>query len=438
MKKIAIVGSGIAGVSTSYYLNKLEYNVSLFEAGDHFGGHTHTHQIDFKGTRFPVDTGFLVHNDRTYPNLIDFFKKLDISTHSSDMSFSVYEPNDNITWAGTNLMTLFGQYRNILSPRFYSFVAEIIKFNKASSHYLEITEKEKDLSLGDLLSRFNYSDRFKRWYLLPMGGCIWSTPIDKMLSFPAHTFLRFCMNHGLLQVTDRPQWKTVKEGCKTYVDKALTHIDQKYLNREVSSVMPLEKGVLLRTSEIIEGQKTQKEEFFDACFFCCHPPQTLEILKDVDLETRDILSHFTYQLNKAVLHWDKSILPSKRFWSAWNYRSEESLKYKENASVSVSYLINMLQPLPVDDPVIVTLNPVSSIDPDKVWKELDYEHPVFDGPAIKAQEKVFDIQGKGNLYFSGAWMRYGFHEDGIWSAKMALNQFLENEGHEQGLIKVLG
>ncbi len=429
MKKIAVVGSGIAGVATSYYLNKLGYEVSLFEAGDHFGGHTHTHQIEFKGTSFPVDTGFLVHNDRTYPNLIDFFKELNISTHSSDMSFSVYEPNDNITWAGTNLMTLFGQYRNILSPRFYRFVAEIIKFNKASSHYLELSEKEIDLSLGDLLERFNYSDRFKRWYLLPMGGCIWSTPIDKMLSFPAHAFLRFCMNHGLLQVTDRPQWKTVKEGCKTYVDKALSDIDQKYLKREVESVMPFEEGVLLKTIE--------KEEFFDACFFCCHPPQTLEILKDMDIDTRNILSQFTYQKNTAVLHWDKSILPSKRFWSAWNYRSQECLEYKENASVSVSYLINMLQPLPVDDPVIVTLNPVSLIDPDKVWKELEYEHPIFDGAAVKAQESVANIQGKGNLFFSGAWMRYGFHEDGIWSAKIALNQFLEKENHEKGLIKVL-
>ncbi len=427
MKKIAVVGSGIAGISTSYYLNRLGFDVSLFEAGDHFGGHTHTHEIEFKGKTFPVDTGFLVHNDRTYPNLIEFFKELEIEVFNSDMSFSVIEPNDNISWAGTNLLTVFGQYKNILSPRFYSFVGEILKFNKHGSHYLELAEQDQDLSLGELLDRHNYSENFKKWYLLPMGGCIWSTPVDKMLEFPAHSFLRFCINHGLLQVTDRPQWKTVTGGCKVYVEKALSKIDKKYLNEPVLSAMPFGNKVKLKTE--------QREEEFDACFFCGHPPQTLNIIKDLNPKTTHILKQFEYQPNTAVLHHDKTVLPVKRFWSAWNYRAREVKDINDEASVSVSYLINQLQPLPLakEDAVIVTLNPVSEIDPDKIWKVLEYEHPVFDSKAVKAQDEIMKIQGEDNLYFAGAWMRYGFHEDGILSAKKVVNAFLEKEEESKSL-----
>ncbi len=421
MKKIAVIGSGITGVSTCYYLHKLGYEVTLFEGGDHFGGHTHTHEIEFEGETFPVDTGFLVHNDRTYPNLIQFFEELEIEVHKSDMSFSVFEPNDNITWAGTNILTLFGQYRNILSPRFYRFVGEILRFNKNSHQYLEDSQENIHMTLGDLLEKHSYSDHFRRWYLLPMGGCIWSTPVDKMLSFPAHSFLRFCINHGLLQVNDRPQWKSLVGGCKTYVDKALSFVERKYLNEPVECVMPVGEKVLVRS--------ISREEEFDACFFCSHPPETLKMMKDSSIELRNTLSQFGYQKNLAVLHWDKSILPHERFWSAWNYRSSflDDLKPDERESVSVSYLINNLQKIPVKAPVIVTLNPVCSIDKNKIWKELTYEHPVFDASAVIAQEKIMDYQGEGNLYFSGAWMRYGFHEDGILSAKKVVNKFLENE-----------
>ncbi|MAF78435.1 MAG: NAD/FAD-binding protein [Halobacteriovoraceae bacterium] len=422
MKRIAIVGSGIAGTSSAYYLNKLGYEVSLFESDDHFGGHTHTHDIEWKGHSLKVDTGFLVHNNRTYPNLIHFFDELGIETHESDMSFSVIEPNDNISWAGTNLLTLFGQYKNILSPRFYRFVSEILRFNKNSQHYLEIATVSPELSLGDLLVRFNYSEDFKKWYLLPMGGCIWSTPVDKMLSFPAYSFIRFCINHGLLQVTDRPQWKTLVGGCATYVEKALNSIENKYLNEPVISVMKVGSKVRLKT--------IHREEQFDAIIFCCHPPQSLKIVKDINLRVRENLSHFHYTKNTAVLHWDKQILPEKRFWSAWNYRSSESSESDtaKKQGVSVTYLINKLQPLPIKDPILVTLNPVSKINPDKIWKKLEYEHPVFDENTISAQEKMESLQGIDQLYFCGAWMRYGFHEDGILSAKKVLNQFFKHTG----------
>lgn len=429
MKKIAVVGSGIAGVSTAYYLTKLGYEVSLFEGGDHFGGHTHTHDINYMGYSFPVDTGFLVHNDRTYPNLIKFFKELDITVHYSDMSFSVLEPNDNIMWAGTNLLTVFGQYRNILSPRFYSFVAEILRFNKKSIQYLEISENDLELSLGDLLDRFNYSDYFRRWYLLPIGGCIWSTPTNQMLEFPAHTFLRFCINHGLLQVVDRPQWKTIDGGCRTYVDSALEEVSHKYLKEEVTTITPCEDKVLLKSS--------RREESYDACFLCCHPPQTLKIVKDISHDLHRVLSQFKFQKNKAILHCDPSVLPKKKFWSAWNYRSQLDQGDQKERSISVSYLINQLQPLPVKNPVVVTLNPVSKIDPNKIWKTISYEHPIFDRNSIAAQGELGNYQGQGKLYFSGAWLRYGFHEDGILRAKEVINQFLINEGGELPLLSIL-
>jgi uncharacterized protein len=417
MKKIAVIGSGITGVATSYYLNQLGYEVHLFEAGSYFGGHTHTHKISFQEKEFSVDTGFLVHNDRTYPNLVPFLKGLGIEVHYSDMSFSVIEDKDNIAWAGTNLLTLFGQYKNILSPRFYKFVAEILHFNKRSGHYLEQAQEDHNFSLGDLLDQNGYSEDFKRWYLLPMGGCIWSTPVDKMLSFPAHSFLRFCRNHGLLQISDRPQWKTIVGGCRQYVDKALSGIKYKYLNEPVASIMPFGKKVLLKT--------LKRQEEFDSCFMCCHPPESLKMIRDASEELIHSLSQFSYQKNTAVLHHDHTILPEERFWSAWNYRSGMSEEQKER--VSVSYLINKLQPLPIKDPVIVTLNPIVPIDPDKVWKTIEYEHPIFNSESVRQQSEIMKWQGEGNLYFSGAWMRYGFHEDGILSAKLILNHFLEKE-----------
>ena len=414
MKKVAVIGSGIAGISTCHYLKKLGYEVSLFESGDHFGGHTHTHQITLDEQTFPVDTGFLVHNDRTYPNLINFFEELGIEAHESDMSFSVFAPKENLMWAGTNLFTVFGQLKNLISPRFFFFVKEILRFNKKSDEYLKQAQEFEGYSLGDLLSQENYSDDFKYWYLLPMGGCIWSTPTDKMLEFPAHSFLRFCMNHGLLQVTNRPQWKTVVGGCSTYVTKVLETVDHKYLGEGTDQVIPNDDGVTVTT--------TKGNNFhFDACFMCSHPPETLKMLSKWREPQKAILESFQYQKNTAVLHYDDSVLPEKRFWSAWNYLAGD-----RDEPVSVTYLINKLQPLPTKKPILVSLNPITKIDSSKVIKSIEYEHPLFDDAAVSAQEKMSSLQGKGNLYFSGAWMRYGFHEDGILSAKRSVNDFLNN------------
>ena len=428
MKKVAVIGSGISGTSAAYYLNKLGYDVYLFESGSYFGGHTNTIDVDFEGQRVPVDTGFLVHNDRTYPNLIDFFNELNIETHLSEMSFSVVRRIDNITWAGTNILTVFAQAKNLFSIRFYRFLKEVLRFNKESKKYLLEYEGKPELTLNEMLIKKEYSEDFKKWYLLPMGGCIWSSPTNEMLKFPAYSFLRFCLNHGLLQIFNRPQWKTVLNGCKTYIDKALNGIDKKFLNEPVLEVISENNKVKLITDQRIEN--------FDYCVMCSHTPETLEMFKSADFETKDLLSKFKFQKNEAVLHLDESVLPEKKIaWASWNYLSTESTC--GNDSVSVSYLINKLQPLPFKKSVIVTLNPVSNIDNNKIIKRISYQHPIFSIETILAQREIGNIQGRQSVYFSGAWLRYGFHEDGILSSKTVINKLLEDDGMKEGFLKVL-
>lgn len=415
MKKIAIIGSGISGTSSAYYLNKLGYDVTVFEGSDYFGGHTNTIDIDIDNKTIPVDTGFLVHNDRTYPNLIDFFNELEIETYASEMTFSVKRIDDDIAWAGTNLLTLFAQPKNLFNLKFWAFLKEILHFNKMSHDYLKECSDNLNITLGDLLESKGYSENFKNWYLLPMGGCIWSTPTKQMLDFPAYTFLVFCHNHGLLQVFNRPQWKTLKNGCRTYVKKALSNIKKKYLNEKVVSVYKVDEGVKVKT--------TNNEELFDYCIFSCHAPQALEPILNPDPRIKDVLSAFKYQPNKAVLHLDEQVLPKeKSAWAAWNYLSGKNDQGDD--AVSVTYLINNLQPVPTLKAIMVTLNPIFEINENLIFKEIEYEHPIFDSAAVLAQAKIDDIQGIDGMFFCGAWQRYGFHEDGILSAKKMLNHIL--------------
>ena len=428
MKKVAVIGSGISGTSAAYYLNKLGYDVYLFESGSHFGGHTNTIDLDLEGQRIPVDTGFLVHNDRTYPNLIDFFEELKIETHLSEMSFSVVRRTDDITWAGTNIFTVFAQPGNLFSMRFFRFLKEVLRFNKESKKYLLEYEGKPELTLDEMLITKGYTEDFKNWYLLPMGGCIWSSPTNEMLNFPAYTFLIFCLNHGLLQIFKRPQWKTVLNGCRTYIEKALSQIDNKFLNEPVLEVVSEDNKLKLITEKRIE--------YFDYCLICSHPPQTLEIFKNADFLTKNLLSKFKYQKNKAVLHFDESVLPREKIaWAAWNYLSTESTS--GNDKVSVSYLLNKLQPLPVEKAVIVTLNPASKIEKNKVVKEINYQHPLFSIDAIRAQREMVNIQGRQGVYFSGAWLRYGFHEDGILSSKSVINKLLKDDEKNEELLRIL-
>jgi len=428
MKKIAVIGSGISGISAAYYLNKLNYDVSIFESNEYFGGHTNTYEIELDGLKSPVDTGFLVHNDRTYPNLTEFFKELGIETYPSEMSFSVMKKSDGITWAGSNLFTIFAQHKNLFNLRFYKFLREVLRFNKFSSEYLSECEANLELTLEDLLLEKKYSNDFRKWYLLPMGGCIWSCPKNELMKFPAFTFLKFCLNHGLLQIYNRPKWKTVLNGCNTYVKKVLTAIEKKYLNETVLEIKPKDDKINVRTE--------QRSKNYDYCIICAHPPEALKMLGAINSQTKELLRNFKFQENKAVLHLDESVLPDKKIaWSAWNYTSTKSDDGKDK--VSVSYLINKLQPLPYKKSVIVTLNPVTKINNDQIIKTISYQHPLFSTASIKAQEKMNNIQGSNGIYFSGAWMRYGFHEDGILSTKKAIKKLLSDDSSNDNLINIL-
>ncbi|MFZ6845668.1 NAD(P)/FAD-dependent oxidoreductase [Undibacterium sp. RuTC16W] len=415
--KIAVIGSGISGLSCAYRLSQAQYDVSLFEANDYFGGHTHTVDVSLDGHTYGVDTGFLVFNHKTYPNLVNLFKELDIETAATDMSFSVKMPinNRSLEWAGANLDTVFAQRRNLFSPSFLGMLRDILRFNQqttALANSENVADHDFQLSLGSFLDKHHYGQAFRTWYLLPMAACIWSCPTATMMSFPLSSFVRFCHNHGLLQVNDRPRWQTVKGGARHYVEKILKLIPKKYLNTPVLSIHRTPRHtVQLMTKDGIQE--------FDQVVLATHSDQSLAMLSDASRDEQAILSAVTYQPNKAVLHTDASFLPEKKkAWSAWNYQSESG----NEAKVCVHYLINQLQPLPFSTPVIVSLNPIDAPAPSSVLASFDYAHPVFDQKAIAAQNRLHQIQGKNGVWFAGAWTGYGFHEDGLKSGLAVAEQ----------------
>lgn len=412
--KIAVVGSGISGLSAAWQLSRDGHEVSLYEAGDYFGGHTHTVDVDIDGQRFGVDTGFLVFNHRTYPNLVQLFEQLEVHTSASDMSFAVKMPMSSeigartLEWAGSNLDTVFAQRRNLLSPRFWRMLRDIVRFNRQTTELALTAGAMDEIPLGDFLDEHRYSTEFRDWYLLPMAGCIWSCPTEQMLAFPLATFVRFCHNHGLIQVSNRPQWHTVTGGARHYVEKMLASIPQHFLNTAVTSI----RRIPLGTSYQVRIESSRGMALYDHVVLATHSDQSLKLLDDISDEERAVLAAVSYQPNQAILHTDASCLPqSRKAWSAWNYESAGP----GEPNVCVHYLLNKLQPLPCKTPVIVSLNPIHAPDPSKVLASFDYAHPVFDGPAIEAQRTLRSLQGKRNTWFAGAWTGYGFHEDGLKS-----------------------
>ena len=409
--RVAVVGSGISGLSVAWLLSQ-KYQVTLFEAGNYLGGHTNTVDVTVDGITAPVDTGFLVFNERTYPNLVELFSHLGVRTASSEMSFSVRIDEERVEWAGNSLASVFAQKRNLVKPEFWRMLKDILRFNRESQEIVR-SGRSANVSLGEFLVRGGYGRAFRDWYLLPMSGAIWSCPTRQMLDYPVDTFFRFCHNHGLLQLTGRPVWKTVVGGGREYVRRLAASIEDIRLASPVEAVVRDTDGVRLR----LENGTT---EGFSQIVFACHSDQALALLADiVDIEKK-LLSRFSYQQNRAVLHMDNSLLPRNReAWAAWNYIAGTGAP--DARPVSVSYLINKLQPLPFATPVIVTLNPTHAPRADSVIGEFDYMHPIFDRAAIDAQQELPAIQGKRHTWFCGAWTGYGFHEDGLKSALSVAN-----------------
>ncbi len=409
--RIAVVGSGISGLAAAYHLIDVA-EVTLFEAGGYFGGHTHTVDVCVNTPSGPstygVDTGFLVFNERTYPRLIALLKELKVETAASDMSFSVNVPNLGLEWSGSDLNTVFAQRRNLLRPAFWRMLADILRFNKLATALAQGgNSPPPSLTIQAFLDQHGFSAAFRNWYLLPMIGCIWSCPTDQMLQFPITTLIRFCHNHGLIQVTQRPRWFTVQGGAKHYVTRMVARIADARLNSPVRRIHRQDGGVLVSTDA--------GTEVFDHVVLACHSDQSLALLAQPSRAELEVLGAIRYQANQAVLHTDTSVLPKrKQAWAAWNYeRASDSSR--EQARVCLHYLINRLQPLPFENPVIVSLNPVKPPRPDTVQGVFDYAHPVFDAAAIHAQQRVAQLQGVANTWFCGAWTRYGFHEDGLMS-----------------------
>lgn len=414
VKKIAVIGSGISGLASAYFLQK-KYQVSLFEAKNYLGGHTNTVDIELEGKRQAVDTGFLVFNHKTYPNLIALFKELDVASYATDMSFGVSLDHGRLEWAGTNLDTVFAQRKNLVSLSFLLMLKDILRFNRDAENNLLESERSK-ISLGALLDAHQYKQAFRDQYLVPMAAAIWSSSPKDILQFPASTFLRFCINHSLLQVNDRPQWRTVSGGARNYVRKIAATLKDVRLNCPVHSVKRKDQSVIINSM--------QGDESFDAVIFATHAPDTLHMLMDASAEERRLLSQVRYQANTAYLHTDQNLMPrNRKVWSAWNYLSTGSQSAPDLQGVCVSYLLNQLQDLQIQTPVMVTLNPPEPPAAEKQLARFEYDHPIFDQHAIDTQNELPAIQGQQRTWFAGAWTGYGFHEDGLKSALRVLRDF---------------
>jgi uncharacterized protein len=419
MKRIAVIGAGISGLGAAWQLAK-QHHVTLFEAAPRLGGHAHTVDITLDGITHPVDTGFLVFNQRTYPHLIDLFTQLDVPTANADMSFSVQAKADRLEWSGANLQSVFAQRSNVLSPRFIRMLRQILRFNRQSTA-LVVQGQVPDCTLGEYLAQGRYSKELVHWYLLPMAACVWSCPVATMMQYPAATFLRFCHNHGLLQGFEgRPQWMTVKGGSREYVKRIAATVQEVRASTAVLGVQHASG-----TAPVVHTQ--DGAQAFDAVVLACHSDQALQLLRAPLPAQQEVLTHLRYQPNVAVLHTDASVLPSRPLaWAAWNYETRAQAHGQDNA-VCCHYLINRLQPLPFKQPVIISLNPIEM--PGQVIAQFSYSHPVFDASAVTAQTRLPGIQGLHNVWFAGAWAGYGFHEDGLKSGLAAAQGVLNALDH---------
>lgn len=409
--KIAIIGGGIAGNTLAYYLHQ-QHDITLFEANDYIGGHTHTHEVTVGGQKHAVDTGFIVFNDKTYPEFERILREAGVAWRDSNMSFSVRNEVSGLEYNGTTLNSLFAQRRNLLSPAFYRMILDILRFNKTS---LALLAAGDEIPLGDYLKQQGYSSQFIRDYIVPMGAAIWSTDAEQMLQFPARFFVRFFHHHGMLTVDQRPQWRTIVGGSARYLEKITAgYRDRIQLNAAVQAVQRDAQGVSVTTQN---GQSQR----FDFVFFACHSDEALQILgAEATTAERDILGAIPYQDNTVYLHTDARLMPQRKLaWAAWNYH----VTAQATGKVQVTYNMNILQGIQSSEPLLVTLNYTDAIAPDKVIKKLHYRHPLYTLAGAQAQARHAEISGKHRTGYAGAYWRNGFHEDGVVSALAAIQHF---------------
>jgi predicted NAD/FAD-binding protein len=410
--KIAIIGAGIAGNVAAYRLHP-EHDITVFEAGNYAGGHTNTVDVYENGRAIPVDTGFIVFNDRTYPNFIRLLDEIGQESQPSEMSFSVRSNTEAFEYSGSSLNGLFAQRSNVLRPRFYRMIGDIIRFNSAA--LASIDELDEAQTLGNYLSRNGYSREFVDNYLVPMAAAIWSAGPVSVMEMPAAFLVRFFAHHGLLQLRGRPVWRVIKGGSRQYVNKLVSaHRDRIRLNSPVRSVRRLGGRVEVRTDAA--GSET-----FDFVFFACHSDQALALLQDPTAAERQALGAIRYQANEAILHSDSTLMPQRRrAWAAWNYHiPADNRRY-----VAVTYNMNILQGLQAEKDYFVTLNSDEYISPQRIIARVRYEHPIYSREAVAAQGRQAELNNDRTFY-CGAYWRNGFHEDGVVSALNAVQHFEE-------------
>ncbi|MDX5372137.1 MAG: FAD-dependent oxidoreductase [Pseudomonadaceae bacterium] len=412
--KIAIVGSGIAGLTSAYLLSR-KHEISLFEAGDWIGGHTHTVDVEVQGRSFAIDTGFIVFNDWTYPNFIRLLDRLGVASQPTEMSFSVHDPVSGAEYNGNNLNSLFAQRSNLLRPAFWGMLRDILRFNREALFDLAEQRIPADMTLGAYLDSRGYGQRFVEHYIVPMGAAIWSMSLADMLAFPLQFFVRFFKNHGLLSVNDRPQWRVIAGGSRSYVAPLTAGFAERIrLNCPVQRVERDALGVLLHSPAGAER--------FDKVVFACHSDQALALLAQPSETEREILGALRYADNDVVLHTDTRLLPQRRLaWASWNYRLGGPSEYP----AAVTYNMNILQGIRSDTTFCVSLNQTAAIDPSKILGRYRYAHPQYSLAGIAAQARWEELCGVQHSYYCGAYWANGFHEDGVTSALRVARAFGE-------------
>ncbi|MFT6180393.1 MAG: putative NAD/FAD-binding protein [Akkermansiaceae bacterium] len=395
-EKIAIVGSGISGMACAHFLHP-HHDITLFEKDDRIGGHSNTVMVG----EDPIDTGFMVYNEVTYPHLTRLFKELEVATKPTSMSFSVQHTADGLEFNGGSLNLLFGQRKNLLRPRFWKMLLQINRFNKETVAELQKPEETK-LTLAEYVEERGYGQDFLRWYLSPMAAAVWSSPPEKIEQFPAITLMRFWHNHGFLGLDTQHPWRTVVGGSQEYVKKITAPFSDRIQKGDPVVAISVENEITLASG---------KREKFDRIISAAHGNQALKLLSKPTALEEEILSAFPYQANKAVLHTDEKSMPTnRRCWASWNYRID-------GGKHSTIYWMNRLQGATTEKNIFVSINPSASVPKEHLIKELHYEHPLFGLESIAAQKRIPALHDAGTgRYYCGAWQRYGFHEDGLWSA----------------------